>query len=129
MVQFLNSKSLLTSDESYWLMDTSRPWGKRVDFLVEILPRKESNWWDKFLWCLDESSTRPGLAVHKQLANQLRDQLNQKMRKYEVNKNAGTIPSSGKFSDISEMISKNTFPNILCCRPRWFISEFFLKGL
>ena len=90
MVQFLNSKSLLTSDESYWLMDTNRPWGKRVDFLVEILPRKERNWWDKFLWCLDESSARPGLAVHKELANQLRDQLNQQTIKYEVNTITGT---------------------------------------
>ena len=84
MVQFLNSKSLLTSDETYRLADTSQPLGKKVDFLVGILPRKESDWWDKFLHCLDESSARPGLGVHKEIADRLRDQLNRQVKKYEV---------------------------------------------
>ena len=84
MVQFLNSESLLTSDETYKLMNTSQPLGEKVDFLVCILPRKGSGWWDKFLHCLDESSTRPGLGVHKELANQLRDQLKRQKKTHEV---------------------------------------------
>ena len=84
MVQFLNSESLLTPDETYKLTDTSQPLGKKIDFLVSILPRKGSDWWDKLLCCLDESSTRPGLGVHKELANRLRDQLKRQLKKYEV---------------------------------------------
>ena len=84
MVQFLNSESLLTSDEAYRLTDTSLPLGKKVDFLIGILPRKGSDWWDKFLRCLDKSSTRPGLGAHKELANRLRAQMNQQLKKYEV---------------------------------------------
>ena len=86
MIQFLNSESLLTSDEAYRLTDTSLPLGKKVDFLIGILPRKGSDWWDKFLRCLDESSTRPGLGVHKELANRLRAQLNRQLKKYEVSR-------------------------------------------
>lgn len=83
IVQFLNSKFLLTPDEMYTLTDTSRPLGKRVDFIVEILPRKGSKWWEKFLQCLTESHTRPGLGAHKELAELLNHQLNQQL-KYEV---------------------------------------------
>ena len=84
MVYFLNSKSLLTPDESYRLMDKSQPYGTRIDFLVEILPRKESDWWEKFLQCLDESSAKSGLGVHKELANLLKNQFNHQLKKYEV---------------------------------------------
>ena len=81
---FLNSKSLLTTDETYRLMDKSQPYGTRIDFLVEILPRKESDWWDKFLQCLNESSDRPGLGVHKELVKLLKNQFDHQLRKYEV---------------------------------------------
>ena len=81
---FLNSKSLLTSDENYRITDKNQPYGTRIDFLVEILPRKESDWWDKFLQCLVESSARPGLGVHKELANLLKDQFDHQLKQYEV---------------------------------------------
>lgn len=94
ILSFLNAKSLLTPDEQYRLRDTNQPWGKRIDFLIEILPRKKSDWWNGFLHCLDKSSSRPGLEVHKELADQLRGQFNQRSQNYEVSMQSSYISVS-----------------------------------
>ena len=85
IVRRLKSYSLLTSDELYRLMNSDQPTGKRIDYLIEILPRK-NDWWEILLQCLDGSSTEPGLGAHKTLANQLRERLTQQLsiKNYEV---------------------------------------------
>jgi len=75
IIPFFNQTNMLTDDETYRLKNTNYPEGERIDLLIQILPSKGYNWWDNFLWCLNESSTRPGLAAHGDLANQLVEDL------------------------------------------------------
>jgi len=84
ILPFMNQSGMLTDDELYRLQDTNRTTGERIDFLIRILPSKGENWWSKFLQCLTESSTHPGLSAHRELANLLVQVLNEQLATNEV---------------------------------------------
>ena len=80
----MNQQYMLTDDELYRLQNTNHTRGERIDLLIQILPNKGDSWWGKFLWCLTESSTHPGLSVHEELANLLAEELHKQQTNNKV---------------------------------------------
>ena len=86
ILPFINQKCMLTDDELYRLEDTNRTRAERINLLIRIIPNKGDDWWNKFLWCLNESSTHPGLSAHKELVTLLVDELHKQQQSNKVSK-------------------------------------------
>jgi len=70
---YLNQQDLLTDDGLKKLCSVSLT--RLQNLIVQLLPSKGRNWWNKFLLCLEESATEPGLPAHKELAFLLTNEL------------------------------------------------------
>lgn len=56
----LNSCHLLTEKDCQFLINPMHEDYDKVLYLLHCLPRKGKEWFDKFLWCLDQSSSNTG---------------------------------------------------------------------
>jgi len=72
---YLRQQGLLTDDESDELLGSSLTRSGKIDLIVKSLPSKGKGWWNKFLQCLRESATKPGLPAHQELAELLENEL------------------------------------------------------
>ena len=72
----MNQRNLLTSEDRHVLQDTSKSPETKIGHIVEMLPRKESGWWIKFIDCLKASTSG---TAHEYLASALTNQLKRKM--------------------------------------------------
>ena len=72
LIPFLREQDLLTKDEKYCLQ--SKPWSpaERVDYLIDILPKKSYGWWDRLIDSLEKSSSG---TAHHELAGYLEREL------------------------------------------------------
>ena len=68
----LNSCHLLTQKDRQFLINPMHEDYDKVLYLLHCLPRKENEWFDKFLWCLDQSSINTG---HGDIISSLREKL------------------------------------------------------
>ena len=72
----MNQRNLLTSEDRHFLQDTSKSPETKVSHIIEMLPRKESGWWEKLIDCLEASTSG---TAHEYLASTLTNQLKRKM--------------------------------------------------
>ena len=80
----LNSCHLLTKKDHQFLINPMHEDYDKVLYLLYCLPRKGNEWFDKFLWCLDQSSSNTG---HGDIISSLREKL-----KELEDQNADIIP-------------------------------------
>jgi len=74
---YLNQQDLLTDDELEKLCCETLTRLQKIDLIVQVLPSKRRDWWNKFLLCLEESATEPGLPSHHELVTLLTNELAQ----------------------------------------------------
>ena len=68
----LNSCHLLTEKDRQFLINQSHEDYDKALYLLHCLPRKGNEWFDKFLWCLDQSSSNTG---HGDIIDSLKEKL------------------------------------------------------
>ena len=68
----LNSCHLLTQKDRQFLTNPMHEDYDKVLYLLHCLPRKGNEWFDKFLWSLDQSSSNTG---HGDIISSLREKL------------------------------------------------------
>lgn len=83
IVPYMCTKHMLDHHEIEDLISIQFTRGKKIDLLIQILMNK-SDWWDDWLWCLNESSTNNALTTHKTLAELLECELEQQLKDYKV---------------------------------------------
>ena len=66
LTPYLNQQDLLTDDESEKLCGRALTRSEKIDLIVQVLPYKGRDWWNKYLCCLTESATEPGLPAHQE---------------------------------------------------------------
>ena len=83
---YLFTKDMLTVNEMEELANPFFTHKKKIDLLVReiLISKSECDWWDNWLWCLQESSTQPGLSAHETLAELLETELEQQLEEYKV---------------------------------------------
>lgn len=75
----MNQKDLLADEDKHFLLvDTGKSTIAKVNYIIEMLPRKEE-WWDKFIDCLRESTSG---TAHKLLASTLTSRLKRLIYEY-----------------------------------------------
>ena len=95
---YLFTKDMLTVNEMEELANPCFTRKKKIDLLVRkiFLSKSESDWWDNWLWCLQESSTQPGLSAHETLAELLETELEQQLEEYKVSSYSSSYISLSK---------------------------------
>ena len=63
----LMEKKLLTPDESE-VLESTLSYADKIEHLLNMLPRKGNQWWDKFINCLEETSDGTG---HRKIVREL----------------------------------------------------------
>ena len=81
---YLFTKDMLSVEEMEELASPCFTRKKKIDLLVREILMSKSDWWDDWLWCLQESSTQPGLLAHGTLAKLLETELEQQLKEYKV---------------------------------------------
>lgn len=83
---YLFTKDMLTVNEMEELANPCFTRKKKIDLLVReiLMSKSECDWWDNWLWSLQESSTQPGLSAHETLAELLETELEQQLEEYKV---------------------------------------------
>ena len=76
----LNSRNLLTKEEGHYLCNDGNSIGKKIDYVIDILPRKQRGWWDELICCLGESTAG---TAHEYLASKLANQLKRDVYKWQ----------------------------------------------
>ena len=78
VISRLDEKNLLTSEDRHFLLQDSgtRFRENKVDYIVDMLPRKGKGWWEKFITSLHESTSG---TAHEYLASTLTSQLKRKI--------------------------------------------------
>ena len=69
ILPYMNRYQLLTRDENEKLTNPYTTTSDKVNYLVEILPRKGNGWLDKFILCLDDSTEGTG---HSKIIEELK---------------------------------------------------------
>ena len=100
----MNQKNLLTTEDRHVLQDANRSQETKVNYIIEILPRKQSGWWGKFITCLKASTSG---TAHEYLASILMSQLRQKMHECGLSAHSSEPVPSGVSLDMYALIESD----------------------
>ena len=59
IISHLNSTQLLSNIDLEDIQNITKTRTEKIDNIIRVLPTKGKGWWDKFLYCLKQSSQDP----------------------------------------------------------------------
>ena len=105
LIPRLCEQDLLTKDEKDRLKSLSMSTAERVDHVIDILPRKSSGWWDRFIDSLEKSSSG---TAHRELAVYLERELSKLNSDDDSNREYTPDDMTEQLSDRAENLALET---------------------